>query len=107
MCIRDSYKLYGAQQDNTTLIISSQADPSATTDWRTGPGCETGPIMPHPANPDIVYGSCKGQYGVMNLKTGQEKNYWIGGQSLYGNPAAVSYTHLRAHETGRNLVCRL
>jgi photosystem II stability/assembly factor-like uncharacterized protein len=23
----------------------------------------------------------------MNLKTGQEKNYWIGGQSLYGNPA--------------------
>jgi photosystem II stability/assembly factor-like uncharacterized protein len=23
----------------------------------------------------------------MNLKTGQEKSYWIGGQSLYGNPA--------------------
>ena len=82
------YKLYGAQQDNTTLIISSQAEPFSTTDWRTGPGCETGPIMPHPANPDIVYGSCKGQYGVMNLKTGQEKSYWIGGQSLYGNPAS-------------------
>jgi photosystem II stability/assembly factor-like uncharacterized protein len=81
------YKLYGAQQDNSTLIISSQADPSATTDWRSGPGCETGPIMPHPSNPEIVYGSCKGQYGVMNLRTGQEKNYWIGGQSLYGNPA--------------------
>ena len=82
------YKLYGAQQDNTTLIISSQAEPFATTDWRSGPGCETGPIMPHPANPEIVYGSCKGQYGVMNLKTGQEKSYWIGGQSLYGNPAS-------------------
>jgi photosystem II stability/assembly factor-like uncharacterized protein len=81
------YKLYGAQQDNTTLIISSQAEPFATTDWRSGPGCETGPIMPHPLNPEIVYGSCKGQYGVMNLKTGQEKSYWIGGQSLYGNPA--------------------
>jgi photosystem II stability/assembly factor-like uncharacterized protein len=81
------YKLYGAQQDNTTLIISSVAEPSSTTDWRTGPGCETGPIMPHPLNPDIVYGSCKGQYGVMNLKTGQEKSYWIGAQSLYGNPA--------------------
>ena len=82
------YKLYGAQQDNTTLIISSQAEPFSTSDWRIGPGCETGPIMPHPMNPDIVYGSCKGQYGVMNLKTGQEKNYWIGGQSLYGNPAS-------------------
>ncbi len=82
------YKLYGAQQDNTTLIISSQAEPFTITDWRTGPGCETGPIMPHPLNPEIVYGSCKGQYGVMNLKTGQEKNYWIGAQSLYGNPAS-------------------
>jgi len=49
------YKLYGAQQDNTTLIISSQADPNSTTDWRPGPGCETGPIMPHPSNPEIVY----------------------------------------------------
>ncbi|HKR11132.1 MAG TPA: hypothetical protein VJT15_03660 [Pyrinomonadaceae bacterium] len=82
------YKLYGAQQDNTTLIISSVAAPFSTDDWRTGPGCETGPIMPHPLNPQIVYGSCKGQYGVMNLATGQEKSYWIGGQSLYGNPAS-------------------
>ena len=82
------YKVYAAQQDNSTLIISSQAEPYTLTDWRPGPGCETGPIMPHPLNPDIVYGSCKGQYGVMNLKTGQEKNYWIGAQSLYGNPAS-------------------
>jgi photosystem II stability/assembly factor-like uncharacterized protein len=81
------YKLYGAQQDNSTVIISSVADPYNLADWRSGPGCETGPIMPHPGNPKIVYGSCKGQYGVMDLDTGQEKNYWIGAQSLYGNPA--------------------
>ena len=82
------YRLYGAQQDDNTVIINSNADPYALTDWRAGPGCETGPIMPHPKNPDIVYGSCKGQYGVMDLKTGQEKNYWVGAQSLYGNPAS-------------------
>ena len=82
------YRLYGAQQDNSTLIISSQADPNNRDDWRVGPGCETGPIMPYPKDPNIVYGSCKGQYGVMNLKTGQEKSYWIGAQSLYGNPAS-------------------
>src|SRR5437764_5671736 len=82
------YKLYGAQQDNTTVIISSQADSMSLTDWRAGPGCETGPIMPYAKDPNIVYGSCKGQYGVMNLKTGQEKNYWVGAQSLYGNPAS-------------------
>ena len=82
------YRLYGAQQDDSTVIITSQADPFAREDWRGGPGCETGPIIPHPLSPDIVYGSCKGQYSVMNLKTGQEKNYWIGAQSLYGNPAS-------------------
>ena len=81
------YNLYGAQQDSNTVIITSQADPYAREDWRNGPGCETGPIMPYPKDPTIVYGSCKGQYSVMNLKTGQSKNYWIGAQSLYGNPA--------------------
>ena len=82
------YNLYGAQQDSNTVIITSQATPYAREDWRGGPGCETGPIMPHPKDPNIVYGSCKGQYSVMNLKTGQEKQYWIGAQSLYGNPAS-------------------
>ncbi|HEY7501843.1 MAG TPA: hypothetical protein VH740_25205 [Vicinamibacterales bacterium] len=82
------YQLYGAQQDNSTIIISSVADPFDRADFRDdGPGCETGPILPHPTNPKIVYGSCKGQFSVMNLDTMQEKQYWIGGQSLYGNPA--------------------
>jgi photosystem II stability/assembly factor-like uncharacterized protein len=81
------YKLYAAQQDNTTLIMSSVANPFSRADWRTGPGCETGPIMPHPSDPNTVYGSCKGQYEVMNLAMGQSKRYWVGAQSLYGNPA--------------------
>src|SRR3954463_377388 len=38
------YKLYGAQQDSSTVIISSVADPFSLADWRSGPGCETGPI---------------------------------------------------------------
>jgi len=81
------YRLYGAQQDNTTLIVPSLPLNAADGDeWRTGPGCETGPIMPHPYNPDTVYASCKGQYSRMSLRTGNEKQYWIGAQSLYGNP---------------------
>ena len=79
------YKLYGAQQDNTTTILSSIANPYDLEAWRTGPGCETGPIMPHPKDPNIVYGSCKGQYEYMSMATGQTRNYWVGGQSLYGN----------------------
>src|SRR5678810_350451 len=31
----------------------------------------------------------------------------IGAARLRRNTCSVSYTHLRAHETGRNLVCRL
>ncbi|MGQ0766122.1 MAG: WD40/YVTN/BNR-like repeat-containing protein [Gemmatimonadota bacterium] len=85
------YRLYGAQQDNSTLIVpslplSAGAPDSPMQEWRSGPGCETGPIMPHRTNPDTVYGACKGQFSRMSLRTGNEQPYWNGGQSLYGNP---------------------
>ena len=81
------YRLYGAQQDNTTLILPSlPLNTGQDEEWRPGPGCETGPIMAHATNPDTVYGSCKGQFSRMSLRTGQEKQYWVGMQSLYSNP---------------------
>lgn len=88
------YRIYGAQQDNSTLIMPSLPPASGSPDdpmqlWRQGPGCETGPLMPHPVHPDTVYGSCKGQYSRMSLRTGQEKQYWVGAQSLYGNPGTA------------------
>jgi len=84
------YRVYGAQQDNTTLIVPSLPVGSNGLDdpiqsWRQGPGCETGPIIPNNTNPDTVYGGCKGQWSRMSLRNGQEQQYWIGGQSLYGN----------------------
>jgi photosystem II stability/assembly factor-like uncharacterized protein len=85
---RFPYRIYGAQQDDGTHILSSVAQGGTRgQDWWSGPGCETGPIIPHPSRPNIVYGSCKGQFSVGNMDTGQSKNYWIGAQSLYGNPA--------------------
>lgn len=85
------YRVYGAQQDNSTLIVPSLPVTQSPPDdpiqsWRQGPGCETGPIIPHPTRPDTVYGSCKGLYSRMSLRSGQEKQYWVGAQSLYGNP---------------------
>lgn len=81
------YRLYGAQQDNETLIVPSlPLNSGQIAEWRTGPGCETGPIMPNIINPDTVYASCKGQFSRMSLRTGQEKQYWVGAQSLYGSP---------------------
>jgi photosystem II stability/assembly factor-like uncharacterized protein len=81
------YRLYGAQQDASTVIVPSQPLPFGTEPFESGPGCETGPIIPHPNNPAVVYGACKGQFGRMFMNTRQEQNYWIGGQSLYGNDA--------------------
>ena len=78
------YNLYAAQQDNSTYQVAAFTDP-ANSIMRTGPGCETGPIIPHPTLPNIIYGSCKGQYQYMNTESGQTRNYWVGGQSLYGN----------------------
>jgi photosystem II stability/assembly factor-like uncharacterized protein len=99
------YRLYGAQQDNTTLIVpslplSASSPDSPMQEWRAGPGCETGPILPHPANPDTVYGSCKGQFSRMSLRTGQEKRYWVGAQSLYGMPGKdLTYRFQRVSPT--------
>ena len=82
---RFPYNLYSAQQDNDTWVWSSVANPFDADALQTGPGCETGPIMPHPTESNIIYGSCKGQFSVMNTDSRQTRNYWIGGQSLYGN----------------------
>lgn len=81
------YRVYGAQQDNTTVIAPSLAIGNGQ-DFRVGPGCETGPIIPDRTNPDLVYGSCKGQFSRQDLNTSDEERYWVGAQSLYGNPGS-------------------
>jgi photosystem II stability/assembly factor-like uncharacterized protein len=78
------YRVYGAQQDNTTVIVPSLPLGDGQP-FRTGPGCETGPIIPNLAHPELVYGSCKGQFSRLNLTTTDEQQYWVGAQSLYGN----------------------
>lgn len=78
------YRVYGAQQDNTTVIVPGLPLGDGQ-DFRVGPGCETGPIIPDPSNPDLVYGSCKGQFSRLDLNTTDEERYWVGAQSLYGN----------------------
>lgn len=78
------YLVYGAQQDNTTVIAPSLPLGNGQA-FRVGPGCETGPIIPDKDNPEIVYGGCKGQFSRLNLGTGNEERYWVGAESLYGN----------------------
>ena len=45
---------------------------------------------------------------VVNLQAGDQKKPEFLAMNPNGRiPVTVSYTHLRAHETGRNLGCRL
>ncbi len=79
------YRIYGAQQDNTTLIIPSRPLGDGQG-FRVGPGCETGPSIPKIDDPMMVWGGCKGQFSRLDLRTNQnEQQYWIGSESLYGS----------------------
>ncbi|MGI9627906.1 MAG: WD40/YVTN/BNR-like repeat-containing protein, partial [Longimicrobiales bacterium] len=57
------YRLYGAQQDNTTMSVpvwmgANVMHPKEA--WLNVGGCETGPVALHPDHPDIVYAGCYG-----------------------------------------------
>lgn len=85
------YRLYGAQQDNTTISVPAWTDVNTLypkEHWQNVGGCETGPIALHPDRPNIVYGGCYG--GVMDrydLDTGQRRNVMIYPQLQLGMAA--------------------
>jgi photosystem II stability/assembly factor-like uncharacterized protein len=56
------YRVYGAQQDNSTVAIASRSAGAGIqrTDWYDVGGCESGYIAPHPKDPAIVYAGCYG-----------------------------------------------
>ena len=67
------YRLYGAQQDNSTISVPSRLsrrplDPKQN--WLEVSGCETGPVVPDPRDPQLIYGGCKGRHSVFDLRTG-------------------------------------
>ncbi|MCU1386246.1 MAG: hypothetical protein JWL71_4943, partial [Acidobacteria bacterium] len=83
------YNIYGPQQDTgKNLTVPSFPPTSWGPDdplqfWQPAPGCESGQVRPIPSG-KIVYGDCKGEFGRMNVETGQEQNFWINPQQRYG-----------------------
>ena len=70
------YRIYGAQQDNSTVRIRHRVNGFAIgeDDWEPTAGGESGHIAPHPENPDIVYGGSYGGYLTrVNHDTGQSR----------------------------------
>ncbi len=88
---RFPYWVFGAQQDNSTIGVPSKVsrgplDPKQH--WEAVSGCETGPIVVHPQDPDIIYGGCKGRHSRYNRRTGQVQQFWVYPHFNYGHTTA-------------------
>ncbi len=95
------YWIYAGQQDNgTTIAVPSLPpyDPAggpASFLMSTG-GCETGPAVPKPGDPNIVYSNCKGRFSIYDKSTGQERIYVVGAANMYGHdPDELAYRFQR------------
>ena len=69
------YRIYGAQQDNSTVRIASQSfgyGGISEEDWEPTAGGESGWLAPDPVNNEIVYGGSYGGYlERVNHETGE------------------------------------
>ncbi|MDQ8159653.1 MAG: glycosyl hydrolase [Gemmatimonadota bacterium] len=85
------YRLYGSQQDNTSISVPSASGPNdlhPLAGWRYASGCETGPVSLHPDHPGVIWGGCYG--GAINrwdLATGERRNVNLYPQQLVGQAA--------------------
>ena len=74
------YRLYGAQQDNSTISIASRTTSFGITesDWHAVGGGEQGEVTPDPRNPDIVFsGNYEGILERYDHSTGQARNVQV------------------------------
>ncbi len=66
------YRIYGSQQDNSTISVPSRSGFGVVPDWYQVGGCESGHIAVDPRDPDIIYAGCYGgAITRVNRKTGE------------------------------------
>ena len=83
------YRIYGAQQDNSSVSIASRSDNGSITrqDWYAPAGGESAYIAVDPTNPDITYGGgYMGEIWRQDRKTQRERNVavWLDNYDGYG-----------------------
>ena len=82
------YRIYAAQQDNSTIRIKHRSDGSYIdeSDWEPSAGGESAHIAIDPNDNDIVYGGSYGGYLRVNHKNNSERgiNVWPDNPMGYG-----------------------
>jgi photosystem II stability/assembly factor-like uncharacterized protein len=86
------YRIYGAQQDNSTVRILHRTDGTSITekDWEETAGGESGHLAVDPLDEDIVYGGSYSFLGIKNHRTGEDRsiNPWPDNPMGYGAEGA-------------------
>lgn len=83
------YRIYGAQQDNSTVRIASRGSRGGIgeRDWESTAGGESGHIAVHPEDAEIVYGGSYGGYlARRNHRTGENRDVNIWPDNPIGRP---------------------
>lgn len=87
------YRIYGAQQDNSTVRISHRTGTGLITegDWESTAGGESGHIAPDPLNPDIVYGGSYGGFLTrIDHSNGSRRNIHVWPDNPMGSGAGAN-----------------
>ncbi len=85
------YRIYGAQQDNTSVSISSRSGSGeiGVRDWFPTAGGESGYITPHPTKPHIIFGGSYGGFMTKhNILTEQQQNVSPFPEEVIGEPSS-------------------
>jgi len=86
------YRIYGAQQDNSTVRIKHRTSSSSITerDWEPSAGGESAHLAPDPKNNDIVFGGTyKGYMMMQDHSNGQIRSVNIWPDNPAGSGAEV------------------
>ncbi len=87
---RFPYRIFGAQQDNSSICIASRTvgNNIDKSDWYPAAGGEAGYILPHPTNDDITFGGeYDGYMSKYNHVTGQSQNVSVYPEGSIGHGA--------------------
>jgi photosystem II stability/assembly factor-like uncharacterized protein len=74
---RFPYRLYAAQQDNSTISLPSRPQGGLTPyeEWFSVGGCESGHIAVDPVDPDVYFAGCYiGEITRVNRRTGESRS---------------------------------